>query len=103
MTTKTLNIPYVLSIEIDFTQFSSIVSMIIDSNRHYFRLKYIATDFDRFFFFLVSIDTNLFYLLQMITGNFNISSIPNDYSVLNPAQRIAENKSVKSMSVSGCR
>lgn len=34
----------------------------------------------------------------MITGNFNISSIPNDYSVF-PAQRIAKNKS---MSVSAC-
>jgi len=97
-----VNIPYVASIGINLMQLQSIALMVIDSNWHYFRLKYIATDFDRFFFFLVSIDTNLFYLLQLITGNFfNISSIPNDYSVF-LAQRIAENKSVKSMSVSAC-
>ena len=59
----------------------SIALMVIDSNRHYFRLKSIATDFVRLFFFLLSIDTNLFHLLQMITGNFNTSLIPVDYSV----------------------
>ena len=52
--------------------------MVIDSNRHYFRLKSIATDFVRFFFPPVLIDTNLFFLvLQIITGDsdFNILSI----------------------------
>jgi hypothetical protein len=76
MTTKTLNIPYVLSIEIDYIQFSFIVSMEIDVNRLYFRLLLILIDLLRSQLFFVVIDINLFILLPTITDNCRCRLFP---------------------------
>jgi hypothetical protein len=71
-----LNIPYILSIEIDYIQFSFIVSMEIDVNQLYFRLSLILIDLLRSQLFFVVIDINLFILLPMITDNCKCHLFP---------------------------